>query len=199
MSNLRLGIDVDGVLANFIEAYERLWIKHACGKNLFPANTPPPVWDWPQYYGYDQALVTPIWNEIKTSASFWEQLRPYPYAAPFLKSLETVASELYFITDRPGINTQSQTQRWLTASCGFEGASVIVSPNKGVVCAALGITAYLDDKAENIENVLKLSPETRAFIFDAPYNRHLPLDGATRITSVWEFMVAMFQAAEKTV
>lgn len=185
-----IGIDVDGVLANFFPPYEKLWIKYAGGVNLFPPDTLPPTWNWPEFYGYDPSLASKVWADIKTDPDFWFNEDAMPGADDFIAAISNSSHEVYFITDRPGIEPQNQTSEWLIQH-GYLDPSVIISrKGKGVVCDALSIDYYIDDKAENIKDVVKKSPSTKVFCLDYPYNREKAdlLVGSIVITSLEDFL-----------
>lgn len=190
---MRIGIDVDGVLACFFKAYEDLTVEVA-GVDLFPARYPevlPPTWNWPEHYGYSDEVMKEVWNRIKTSPSYWMNLTALPGARGLLKALNGSAHQIYFITDRPSVSSfsaQKQTADWL-ARHGFDYPAVIISgkhATKGDVCKGLMIEAYLDDKGENLVDVEEKSPNTRAYILDYPYNEEF--DVSRRVYSLREFL-----------
>lgn len=191
---MRIGIDVDGVLANFIRAYESL-IVEVNGRDLFPARWPdvlPPCWDWPQFYGYTGEEIKAAWTVIKASPDFWLNLEIIPGARGFLQSVRAHAeqgAEIYFITDRPGIATQQQTSQWLHIFTGMR-PSVIVSGQKGDIAAALKLDYYLDDKLENVIDVQKKSPTTTVRLLNFPYNKNrgkLKVAPSSRVDTLAEF------------
>lgn len=192
--NKIIGVDVDGVLANFFTAYEDLVIK-IDGQDRFPARYPdalPPVWNWPQHYGYSEAVIAEAWRHIKGSGRFWNALKPLPGAEEFLNALDNLDLEVYFITDRPGLYAQFQTSIWLERM-GFPNASVVISrKGKGAACDALSVTHYIDDKGENIENVNENSPGTEAFLLAYPYNKDFQDVPAWRtVSKLEEFLEAI--------
>jgi hypothetical protein len=177
---LRIGIDVDGVLANFFKAYEELTIE-TTGKDLFldkkwPAQLPQ-TWNWPETFGYTKEDMNRVWGEIKKSRNFWWNLEPIDDVFSFIQTLgeKTLPTgEHYFITDRPGVEPQDQTAWWLSKQGPNPNPAVIISgphARKGQICAGLAITHYLDDKGENILDVLEKSPGTVAVLLAYPYNR----------------------------
>lgn len=184
---MRVGVDVDGILANFFTAYENLVIQVA-GEDKFGANkypTLPCTWNWPQFHGYDESTIAEVWTRIKGDTTFWASLEALPGADNFLERLDNSNHEVYFITDRPGIGPQVQTQYWL-AQHGYWGPNVIISrKGKGVVCDALSLEVYIDDKPENVSDCFTRAPDTRLFLLDYPYNQ--ASEEGTRVRSLDEF------------
>lgn len=195
---VRIGVDVDGVLACFFKGYEDLVVEVA-GVDLFPARYPdvlPPTWNWPEHYGYGSAVMEEVWKRIKEDRNFWINLEPLPQAEAFLQALNNTDHEIYFITDRPGVTAQSQTAAWLEYA-GFWYPSVIVSGRdrtKGDICRVLGLEAYLDDKGENIQDVVEKSPKTAMYMLKYPYNTAFQGLGTKDIDSIMEFIEVVTDA-----
>lgn len=191
---MRIGLDVDGVLADFGVAYQNLFIEIS-GRDIFPAHLPDldrPCWDWPQFYGYTEEEAKAVWAAIKSNPTFWLDLSIIPGAWDFLQVIRNYAdhgAEVYFVTDRPGIATQQQTAQWLHVFYGLR-PSVIVSANKGDVAAALRFDYYLDDKLENVIDVQKKSPTTIVRLLNFPYNKNrgkLKVAASSRVNTLAEF------------
>lgn len=179
---MRIGFDVDGVLACFYAGYERLVIEKS-GVDLFgPHKWPlawPPVWNWPEHYGYDKALMDyrtgPVWEHIRTAPSFWRDLPTMPEFDSVYGYIQAAGDQhqIYFITDRPGETAKAQTEDWLMAH-GIRCPSVIISrKGKGIICDALDLQVYFDDKGENIADVDGKAPQTRGILLERPYNQHV--------------------------
>lgn len=170
---MRIGLDVDGVLANFFSVYEQAVIDEA-GEDKFPCRYPecfPPVWDWPEHYGYDRAYIKRVWLKIAKSRSFWSELGRLPDLQTLLEVAPWVMHDVYFITARPGENAKGQTEEWLRRH-GVPNPTVLITADKGGACGVLGIDVYVDDKWENIQNVVETSKTTRAYLAPQyPYNQ----------------------------
>lgn len=182
-----IGIDVDGVLADFAHGYEQKIIE-VTGRNLFqPGDSDhPPCWDWDKLRGYTGEEIGAVWKSIRASRDFWYSLGALPGVEDFIYDWSNTDHEIYFITDRPGVNAQIQTQQWLI-DYDFSCPSVIISrKGKGAVCAALSIEYYIDDKLENIEDVAATSKGTHLFMPRTLYNQDRPCPG-TVIESLGEF------------
>lgn len=168
---MRIGIDIDGVLANFYSAYEALIVEVA-GYDLFCENrypsAVPPVWDWPQFYGYSDTVIREAWRRIKASDSFWLGLGVLP-DIDTARAVYRLAHDVYFVTDRAGVNAKRQTEAWLHHQ-GFPGATVLISSHKGLCAKALKLDVYVDDKGENIQDVDRDAPDTEGYLLHRPYN-----------------------------
>ena len=171
---MRIGFDVDGILANFIAHYQMLTVKMA-GFDLFqPGDIEnPPTWDWPEMRGYDPVFMKRVWAAIIESPNFWRNLPPLEDArtlALVAPDLQT-RHDLYFITSRPSSKgAKRQTEAWLQEHIGIALPTVLISGEKGIACRALKLDAYIDDYHENIVNVLEQSPGTDAFLKSTNYN-----------------------------
>src|SRR5579862_2243441 len=111
-----IGIDVDGVLADFNDRFIRRVIS-VTGKHLFPSLPfDIPCWDYPQYYGYTKAEVETVLADIHNDHSFWYALRPYEGVTGALQTLggwHFRGDDIYFITSRQGVRVKQQTEEWL--------------------------------------------------------------------------------------
>jgi hypothetical protein len=181
---LRIGFDVDGVLARFETAYQRACVA-TTGRDLFPNELPPegpPVWDWPQWYGYSEAEVKAVWTKIKASHTFWLNLSPMPGAATVKLLLPDMQRwhDIYFITNRVGVDAKWQTETWLQVHLGCEVPTVLITPYKGAASATLSLDIYIDDNLDNIRDVQEVSPTTRSYLLDRAYNRQGRVDRRVR-------------------
>jgi 5'(3')-deoxyribonucleotidase len=175
---VKLGIDVDGVLANFNEKFIQRCID-VTGKDLFP--TRPfdiPTWHYPQVYGYTEKEMGSVWGSVKADPSFWYSLNAYPTTQQDLLYLGNRQyfnkDEIYFITNRDGDQPKKQTEMWISEHCwaAFKPSiTVLISSAKGLCAKALYLDVYIDDRHENCIDVKTRSPETKVFILDRPWNR----------------------------
>ncbi len=171
---MKIGLDIDGVLANFYEVYERLTILTS-GRDLFPKRGPgvyPPVWNWPEHYGYTKAEMKKVWDTIKNDPHFWLSLSVLSEEDMRLAQelAEDIHYDVYFITDRPGKCAKAQTELWMLNQLGLT-PTVLISGAKGHIAIGLGLDVYVDDKPENCIDVRQQSPKTRVYMPDRDYNR----------------------------
>jgi hypothetical protein len=164
--SLRIGFDLDGVLADFASAYRDV------EAGLFgtePAAPPAePAEEEEQQNAAAAEQSTPsrdrsrrdaIWRQIQSTPDFWMSLQPTdPFAVRRIHHLMLRHRwEVFFITQRPatqGDTVQRQTQRWLVAQ-GFDLPSVLViSGSRGAAAGALRLDYHVDDSATNCLDVL---------------------------------------------
>lgn len=197
---MRVGIDVDGVLANFTKGYAQI-IRSVSGRDLLTEEDirRPKTWAWDRDAGYTAAEESAAWESIKQSDLFWEALDALPGADDFLTDLfirydNDQIDEIYFITTRLGIGPQRQTAAWLWEH-GADKPNVLIaqtSAQKGHLAWALNLTHFIDDKPSNCEAVKNAVPTCQVFVLDYPYNQTVNAD-VTRVTALAQFKDALFR------
>jgi len=165
-----VAVDMDGVLANFNDAFARLLNDlHATEISLPPDG--PAVWSWPTIYGWTSSQHHKAWEHIQENGEWWLDLEPLPQADDLIDALLQLRHRdvpIYFVTSRsPLALAQEATSAWLEAH-HFALPSVIVVPpgvGKPQIFAAIGATIIIDDKPDNC------SVHCTNLLVDAPYNR----------------------------
>ena len=174
---LRIGFDLDGVLADFASAF------HAVEVRLFGAEVTSAPDDEDERPSADAAGgSTPprdksrrdaVWQQIVATEDFWTTLQPIdPAVVRRIHDLMLRHGwEVVFITQRPatrGDTVQRQTQRWLVAQ-GFDLPSVLViAGSRGAAAGALRLDYLVDDSATNCLDVLSDSRARPILIVGAP-------------------------------
>lgn len=201
---LVLGIDIDGVLADFTSGYIKK-LMEASGKEDLLRGEEPPCWYWATVVGYTPEEDKAAWKLITSDPKFWATLRPTLQAAQALQILTEAyltGHRVYFLTDRPGVNTHQQSMVWLMNNGYGAFPQVLVTADKGPVAKGLGLTHLIDDKIENCEQVaastLKINslekPTCRVFCLTTRYNKdHQFADtlNITRVNTLEEFFRAI--------
>lgn len=183
--NKVIGVDIDGVLADFNGAYIDLMIEIG-DRDLFPPRPfDIPTWNYPEHYGYTKKEVNASWDAIRDSLTFWSKLKPLPGTDEFLLELDRVTDNLYFVTSRVGKSVKWQTEWWLKGFLGYSPA-VLISSEKGECCHALKVDYYLDDKNENCADVSRRSLATKGYMLAQPWNQEQP--GIPRLSALSEFL-----------
>jgi len=151
--SLRVGFDLDGVLADLASAMQR------CRDALFDAQQP----EAPEAEARRPLLSArqhrQLWKHVRSIDNFWETLdETEPGIVARVSELaSTYGWEVIFLTKRPGTaggTSQMQSQRWLEAH-GFRRPCVyVVQRSRGAIAAAMGLDAFVDDRPENCLDVL---------------------------------------------
>jgi hypothetical protein len=179
---LRIGFDMDGVLADFARAYreieERVFGPVASAtrpgdpeedegaeKARASAESSDPARSDPAAPADSAAAVHAlrrrrdvVWQTIEATANFWTMLQPLdPDAVRRIHQFATRDGwDVFFITQRPataGDSVQRQTQRWLVEQ-GFDLPSVLViHGSRGEAARALRLDYLVDDSARNCIDV----------------------------------------------
>jgi FMN phosphatase YigB (HAD superfamily) len=144
---LRVGFDMDGVLADLARAF----------------------------YDVERQLTAPddaaVWAAIRQTPDFWRTLQPLEPGAVRRIHEMTLRHrwETFFITQRPatdGDTVQRQTQRWLVAE-GFDLPSVIVLDGaRGAAAGALRLDYHVDDNASHCVDIRAESTARPILILD---------------------------------
>ena len=184
MARLKIGMDVDGVISDFVFAFRRE-AKVVFHKNFPTTNTD---WDFADW-GLSAKDISKVWRHIKGIKDWFYLHVPARKGAtsnlPYLDALH----ELTFITTRiqtEGLPIRRQTQMALD-EIGANSPVVIVTKEKGPIARDLQLDAFIDDKPENLTDVHRDSPTTKLFIMDQPYNQNFNPEWATRVSSLDEF------------
>lgn len=183
---MKLGVDIDGCLANFTDSYSK-HLSQVTGL-VFPkaSDAWPTEWYWDRAAGVNKDDEAKVWKEVITAegSDFWETLDHLDGAPATIKQLNRLAKaghDVYFLTHRMGDKAKLQTEKWLYER-GVDYPTVVMSGTKLPLVRAIGIQFFIDDKPETIEEMhdnVKL-----LYIKDAPYNRHVKV--GKRVKSVRE-------------
>jgi len=187
---MKIGLDIDGVFANFAEAYQRLFVK-TTGRDWFHVGDAenPPMWHWPTLRGYTGEETKAVWAAIKTDPVFWLNLAPYPDAVATLRQHYAQLQrehDVYFITNREGVRAKQQTEEWLAQFLNTPPTVLLVGHRKkGEAAQALGLDCAIDDYFENVQD---LAPLTRTYLLDRTYNQETPDARVRRVDSFHHFL-----------
>jgi hypothetical protein len=182
---VRIGCDLDGVLANLHRAFTAAALERF--PELDPSKLlPADVAASPPESGAAEESEVPaaqkeerrspltrrqldaVWRHLASVTNFWEGLDEIEpgSVAQLARLAEAHQWEIIFLTSRPyapGRTLQRQSQRWLDR-LGFPMPSVYVVPgSRGRIAEALGLEVVIDDRPENCLDVV-LESQARAIL-----------------------------------
>jgi hypothetical protein len=170
---IRVGFDIDGVVADFASAYREIEQRLFADRPGRPDEPEREAREQEQRGSGDGSERSErtrdvrrrrdlVWKEIQATPDFWTTLRPIE--ANGVRRIHELmirySWEVFFITERPataGATVQRQTQQWLSEQ-GFDFPSVlIVSGSRGRAAATLGLSYHVDDNPQNCLDIRKES------------------------------------------
>lgn len=158
MRNKVVMFDLDGVLADFVGGYSRLY-------EGIHGHSPGPFRQW------NDLLDTEVWGCIEASTTFWQDLNVLQGVRWPRVNEATKGCDVYFVTNRVGKDVKQQSEVWLSkyiVGC----PTVIVTAHKGEVALAIGANYSIDDKAGNAVYISYHSPGTNSYLLDNLYNQY---------------------------
>jgi hypothetical protein len=194
---MRIGIDIDGCLAEFNGAFLKL-LEKLHGKDLkIPDGDWPTMWDWPHSpelaeQGLTRKTISKAWDEVcKPGSTFWLNLAPMPEVYQVglkLALLEAGGHDIYFITTRPGHKAKQQSADWLQRYMPID-PTVLVSSEKGLCASGLELTHFIDDKPDNLRDVLRArGTKCKCYLLKRPWNRDEDISYMIETDSVTSFL-----------
>lgn len=148
---LRLGIDVDGVIADFRAAFRGLAEREL---GITPDDVEAEL---------SKQEVEQLWRLVGNASNWWLDVPPYePDQIARLYALARRGRwEIFFLTSRPasaGDTVQLQTQVWLERM-GFLMPSVLTTPAgaRGEVARSLRLDLAVDDRVVNCMEIISAS------------------------------------------
>lgn len=153
--SLRIGIDVDGVLADFRTAFHDT-SRAALGRHM------PEVSDPTSVPALAQNDVRRVWDAVGRTHNWWMGLKPYEPAqiARLYELTRASGWEVFFLTNRPasaGESVQFQTQWWIEQHGFYLPAVLTVPGSRGEVANGLRLNLIVDDLLLNCIEVVGAS------------------------------------------
>ena len=216
LMSLRLGFDLDGVVADLNGALVReaqrlfpgLEIRSEAAESDAPAAVEPdgadsgdPAETSPSSLSLTRRQERQLWDSVKRIENFWETLGETEPGI-IKRIAETARSrrwEIMFLTSRPrtaGDIVQLQSQRWLRAK-GFEYPSLfVVSTSRGKIAAGLELDVVVDDRPENCLDIAIDSKARAILIWRGDQHavpasaRRLGIGGVNSVAACLDLLVA---------
>ena len=166
---MRIGIDLDDVLVDFISEYVKisnsLW-------GVPTLNTEPIDWEWSNF-NMTKEQHSAIWQKIRDTRNFWMNLgRAKGVSSHNVRALAKI-HDLVFITARiptKGYSVQQQAATWLSLELGLKYPTVIEESEKGPLAAALHLGYFIDDRPKNCIEIMNAVPTCGVYLKDSSHN-----------------------------
>jgi 5'(3')-deoxyribonucleotidase len=188
-TRLRIGIDVDMVLADFVKGF-KIVAQEVVGHELFGE---PIDWHMSNWFASDRQFEE-AWHQHCRIPNFYRMLVPVPDVYKISWRWFANKHLLYFLTNRPctaGLPIEVQTADWLRNYLYLSHPTVIVSDDKGSLAKALKLDVFIDDKPENLLEVCSANPSTRLYLMDCLHNRSRDMSCMTRVNCLVDFVKEM--------
>lgn len=192
----RIGIDCDGVLANFGAAF--IEVLHQVEPNNTLTEDNWTSWEYGDRVG--AATIRKVWNIIRNTPNFWLRCAAYESNVRALAKwlAITTKNDVWIVTSRANtrgtLTVTEQTRQWLDC-CGIRsylnyfGVITVPDPDDKVdILSRLDIRWMIDDKVDTIESMDRF-PYLNAALLDRPWNQHGKVKW--RVKSVAEFLAAI--------
>jgi hypothetical protein len=193
---LRVGIDIDGVLADFRTAFRETARECLRRDVVMDASGSKAV--------LEHTDIDRVWNHIGRSPNWWMNVRAYePAEIARLYSLARSGKwEICFLTKRPasaGDAVQFQTQWWLEQQGFYLPAVITVPGSRGDLANALRLDLAIDDQFVNCAEIIGAGP-TKALLMlrdeNAAMRQHAIDRGVGVVSSLAETLPILLQLHE---
>lgn len=181
--SLRIGIDLDGVVHDFVGAYRefRQWV--LTDRHTMPE---PTRWDFCEEWNVDKADFR---QHIHSEPAVF-QGRPYPGAIDGLRQLADAGHSIHIVTHRPASQVRT-TCEWLERwEVPFD--TLTFAEDKTIA----KVDVFLEDNVENYEALRDAG--VQAFLMDRPWNRDADADHH-RVVGWADFLSAVGKIAHPLV
>lgn len=171
--NMRLVIDVDGVIYNFVDAFMERYVAH--GGRISKG------WGWDSWAAMDrlpdQTIVDHIWE--RDDALMFNG-KPYDGAIDALKSLNR-NYDVVLASAVPFFHVRARAD-WFKMHAPFihRKDQIIITNDKSKVVGDL----LIEDNLPNVEKWTKVNGKYTAFVIDRPWNEEPPPWSYTRVPSL---------------
>lgn len=190
--SLRVGFDIDGVLADFRTAF------HDAARECLRREIDGPD-DPKTSRAIEQKDVGRVWEFVAKTPNWWLRLQPHePDQIARLYTLARAGGwEVFFLTNRPvsaGDTVQFQTQWWLERHGFYLPAVLTVPGSRGEIANGLRLDLVIDDLVINCVEVVSGSPSKALMLQrdgEPKARKHAMDRGIGVVTTLAEALVAI--------
>jgi uncharacterized HAD superfamily protein len=186
MPRLKVGIALDGVLADFIKEFVSL-LNEMYG--LPEEGALPTDWNLSNF-GLSKEQIAATWQRTLNTKNFHLSLPRYSSTLDLKKLKSNKDFQLYFISTRletVGLPADVQSIKWLQNKYEIDCPTVLLVGAKGPIAKALELDAFIDDKPETCLDVWEAT-NCRVYLQDRPWNRWFDPAPIVRVPSIDDFV-----------
>lgn len=173
MKRVRVGIDIDGVLAGFVPA-ARIVLKDMLNGRPDDALVQK-SWSF-ESLGITKQEENAMWRRIDETKNWWTTLPREP-GTTLLKAVCDTCN-VVFVTNRKDGNVgwpiEEQSQEWLKREFHINNPTVLIMDEKGPLLKGLKLDYFIDDRPRNVEDACTYAPECKTALLDCSYNQEYP-------------------------
>jgi 5'(3')-deoxyribonucleotidase len=178
---VKVALDIDGVLADFISPFVQLLEARSGGVVDLDTVTDPNFANYPLL---SRELIRDCIMEVSDDPRFWRRLAPMPSAAEWA-TLDALSREerLVFVThryEREHYSIHDVTCDWLRKHGVSKPVVYFTQTVKSELIGKMGVQLFVDDRHENCRDVAE-NTEAVVLMPDRCYNRSFQHPRVTRI------------------
>jgi hypothetical protein len=189
---LRIGIDVDGVLADFRTAFHAAAVR-CLRRDVADSD------DLEAAGPMSHEDVRRVWDYVGRTQNWWMDVPPYePDQIARLYGLtRAMGWEVFFLTRRPpsaGDSVQFQTQWWIERFGFYLPAVLTVPGSRGDIATGLRLDIIVDDQIVNCVEVISAAPAKALLMLRSPdeaAREHASNRGIGVVSSLSEAIAAL--------
>ena len=186
MKSLKIGIDIDGVIVNLVEAMRTL-LSNACGHMVSDDHI----------YCFDigkalniESEMESIWNQVYNSGL----LRKAPAIEGAVEGMDKIKDHyIWLITGRPE-KTRNDTEWWLKSK-NIKYDKLEIGGNYKASISDKEVDIFIEDNLEQAQWIAEAGIYT--LLFDHPWNRNEIINNKCKRVKSWDDVICEVRILEK--
>ena len=183
---MRYGIDADGVIANFLDAF-RKHLNNRFGSCLKREDITSYYW----HENTDKFNKDDFFTEFHKfgRAAGYRNLELIPGVVDALERIANNGHEIFYITNRPEYTRQDTIDYFKEHNLPFKKNLFYAHGDKSPIINKLNIDIFVEDSSEVISNLLS-NTKVKIYCMDYAHNRDVEHERVTRIKDWDDFLLA---------